>query len=484
MKKSLLVFFITLLLLAFSGCAKLHEDMEISADGSVTATYEVVANEILYDDLMKAQARLKADKIEPAAEGKMKGFTATYNVDQLENLPARMNEFAEIDGKVYQVVKQSNFFYDRYALNFAPTIGNKYMEQGSKKKPSGEKDPNNPEYTFTLHLPSANEETNADDVSADGRTLTWDFTDNFFTSGKAGTVAFRIWNRAHILLIAIFIALCIAGATFSMVQFRKAPASKWKGLFAGFLVVAIAVAGWSVYTVCQTPAKGNVPMQQAQQQKQEEQSEEPSAIESLAGKAKSAVTGEPTITQLDSKTVGGAISTTTVTTKEETDEFGTLKTPVVQLADESIAEKINTDIQQAVSAIAGKRGPNTGRDNRTFDVKCDTADTLSIVICEIDAPKGGNGNHAKYVALTYDKRTGVRKSLSDYSNITAQDVEVKAQSQLLAYKNGENATKYVLNASSPKMDQLFVTQDGKVWLLFQPYNMAAGVAGATCIQVQ
>ena len=486
MKKSLLVLFAALFLLAFSGCAKLHEDMEISADGSVTARYEVVASEMLYNDLMQAQAGLGADNVEPAAEGNMKGFTATYNIDKLENMPKRMNAFAQIDGKSYQVGKQSNFFYDRYTLNFAPSVGNKYMSQGGKKKAPDKKGPDDPEYTFTLHLPAANEETNADDISADGRTLTWDFTDNLFAPAKAGKAAFRVWNRTHILLIALLIVLCLAGAAFSMMQFRKVPEGKWKGLFGIFLAAAIAIAGWSVYTLRQEPTNGNEAaqqMQQAMQQKKEQEQEE-NKDPGLLDKAKSAVTGEPTITPLDSKTVGGAISTTTVTTEEETSNIGTRNTPVVHLADESVAKKINTDIQQAIAAIAGNPDDSRmARDTRDFDVKCDTADTLSIVVFEDAYYKGANGTHVQYVTLTYDKKTGTRKSLSDYSSITPQDANAKAQETLVCYGDvSRNAPFQGYNL--PEMDKFFVTQDGQVWLLFPPYKMSAGAFGATCIQVQ
>lgn len=487
MKKSLLVLFAALFLLAFSGCAKLHEDMEISADGSVTARYEVVASEMLYKDLMQAQGGLNADKIEPAAEGNMKGFTATYNIDKLEDMPARMNAFAKIDGKTYQVGKQSNFFYDRYTLNFAPSVGNQYMSQGDKKKAPDKKGSDDPEYTFTLHLPAANEETNADEVSADGRTLTWDFTDNFFAPTKAGKAAFRVWNRTHILLIGLLIVLCLAGAAFSMMQFRKAPEGKWKGLFGIFLAAAIAVAGWSVYTVRQAPTNGNEAaqqMQQAMQQKKEQEQQE-AKDPGLLDKAKSAVTGEPTITPLESKTVGGAISTTTVTTEEETSDIGTRRTPVAHLSDESVAQKINTDIQQAVSAIAGKPDDSKmAKDDRSFEVKCDTADTLSIVILENAYYKGANGNHGKYVTLTYDKKTGARKSLSDYSSVTSQDAEAKAKAQLIRYGDSADVTSHYQGYGSVKLDKFFVTQEGAVWLLFDPYAMADGATGATCIQIQ
>ena len=486
MKKSLMALLAALFLLAFSGCAKIHEDMEISADGSVTARYEVVASDMLYNDLMQAQAGIQADKVEPAAEGNMKGFTATYNIDKLENLPARMNAFAQIDGKTYQVGKQSNFFYDCYTLNFAPSVGNKYMNQGGKKKASEKKGPDDPEYTFTLHLPAANEETNADDVSADGRTLTWDFTDNLFAPAKAGKAAFRVWNRTHIMLVALLIVLCLAGAAFSMMQFRKAPEGKWKGLFGIFLAAAIAIAGWSAYTVRQAPTNGNEAAQQTQQamQQKKEQEQEENKNPGLLDKAKSAVTGEPTITKLDSKTVGGAISTTTVTIDEETSDVGTRKTPVVHLSDESVAQKINTDIQQAVSAIAGKPDdPNMARDTRGFDVKCDTADTLSLVISEDASYTGANGNHVQYVTLTYDKKTGARKSLSDYSSITSQEATAGAQNQLLRYGDGSNAH-YQKPYKEPKMDKFFVTQDGQLWLMFAPYEMSDGASGATCIQLK
>ena len=478
MKKFVFLLLAALSLLALSGCAKIHEDMVISADGSVTARYEVVANEALYNDLMQAQQGLKADQMEPAAEGQMKGFTATYQIDNVKNLPKRLNEFVKIDDKTYRVDAQSTFFYDRYALAFSPSVGNKYMNQGGKKKPSGEKGPDDPDYTFTLHLPAAPEETNADDVSADGCTLTWDFTENLFTPGKAGHATFRVWNRTHIALVGILIVLLLAGAAVSMLRYRKAPTNQWKAIFAVCLAAAVAVAGWTAYTLRQPP-EAKAP---AQPQQEQAQDNEPGAAEKLADQAKSLVTGEPTITKLDSKTVGGAISTTTVTTEEETSDIGTRKTPVVHLGDKSAEQKINADIQQAISAIQPKLDdPYLACDKRSFDVKCDTADTLSLVICELSYDKGANGNHNRYVTLTYDKKTGARKPLGDYSGITAQEVLEKARTQLVSYHDGKQIKQ---QGNTPKLEQFFVTQDGQVWLLFQPYEMSYGAAGATCIQVQ
>lgn len=182
-----------------------------------------------------------------------------------------------------------------------------------------------------------------------------------------------------------------------------------------------------------------------------------------------------------SKTVGGAVQTGEVTSKGE----GAIQTPVVQLADASVAARINADIENAVAVIRTKNVPNIDWEKLTYEVKCDSEYTISLVIREDYMPHGAAHDAIRYAALVYDKKTGARRTLDEFISITPEEVRAQAQTQLLSYRNGASATRMYLGAGGPtKLDKFFVNQQGHVWVLFDPYEMAAFAAGATCLQVK
>ena len=190
------------------------------------------------------------------------------------------------------------------------------------------------------------------------------------------------------------------------------------------------------------------------------------------------------VQKINSKTVGGAVVTGEVLSRDKSDGVSQRAIPFVKLSDAAVSQKINADIEQSISSILPKSTDNLQWEKLTFEVKCDTGYTISIVVREDYLPDRAMHDAIRYVTLNYDKKTGARRTLNEYAPFTQEVAMQKARTELISYQSGASATKYFLDKSQPKMDKFFVTQDGHVWALFEPYEIAAFAAGATCLQAK
>lgn len=190
------------------------------------------------------------------------------------------------------------------------------------------------------------------------------------------------------------------------------------------------------------------------------------------------------VTQLASQTVGGAIATDTVTSRDESADITRALVPVVHLDNAAVEQKINDDIRRSIASILPASKEGLEWEKLTYEVKSDSEETLSIVIRENYLPQKAMHDAIRYAALNYDKKTGARRGLAEYSSITPQEAQARAQAELISYNGGKDATRYYQKGALPTLGKFFVTQDGHAWLLFDPYEMAAFAAGATCIQIK
>lgn len=190
------------------------------------------------------------------------------------------------------------------------------------------------------------------------------------------------------------------------------------------------------------------------------------------------------VQKINSKTVGGAVATGEVLSRDKSDGMSRRAIPFVQLSDASVSQKINSDIEQSIASILPKSTENLQWERLTFEVKCDTEYTISIVVRDDYMINRAAHDAIRYVTLNYDKKTGARRTLDEYAPLTQEIAMQKARTELISYQGGASATKFFLDKSQPKMDKFFVTQDGHVWALFEPYEIAAFAAGATCIRAK
>ena len=187
---------------------------------------------------------------------------------------------------------------------------------------------------------------------------------------------------------------------------------------------------------------------------------------------------------VSSNKVGGIVKTGEVTAMNEQKGVSLRQIPIVELDDSSVKKKINDDITQTVVPLLQTSQDGLKWEKLTYDVKCDTAYTISIVVRESYQTERAMHEAIRYVTLNYDKKTGKRRTLDEYTTFTSTDALSKARTELVSYETGNRATKYFLDMTHPKTDKFFVTQDGHVWVLFDPYEIAAFAAGATCINVK
>ncbi|WP_294156888.1 hypothetical protein [uncultured Selenomonas sp.] len=463
-----------LLLLLLAGCGRIQEDIVVENDGSATATYEVTADSALYPELMKYQTRLHPTTIEPLTDGDRQGFRATYDIRALDELPGRLNEFVYIDGKSYDVQHSTQFFYDTYVLSCEHVATNDPIFRARKMaKPA---DLDGASYAFTLHLPVAAFHSNADNVADDGRTLTWDFGEAIWDEEhRTVQLAFRLWNRAHIAMAAAAILLFLLLAACALLRFRRTLVGVWKGLFGFALAAAVVTTGIAASGLRQPPC----PVPQLFQA--------PSAYDALLLRLRTMAGRAPQHVRMNrTETIGGEVFTPTVTTDEQPTEVGTRQYPVVHLIDEAAEARINDDIRQSIQGILPKDdASHFDMERLSYAVKCDTADTLSLIVCESVHIKMAAHEATNVVTLTYDKATGLRKTLSDYSAVTPDDVRKRLETDLFRYVTaGKPPQKYQPRFQGQlTLGDFFVTQDGEVWLYFPRYELSDYATGATCMQI-
>ena len=479
-KRILTVLLACCCLVLAGGCVNIQQDMTIGADGSVDCNYAVMGGQMFQRDLQAAKGQLGADSVEDMAseDGRLRGFKAAFHADKLADMPDKLQRLQIIDGKTYRVEQQHNWFYDRYQLTFSKDgNGNRFLQQGQRpqarqaaqrqSKMAGE-----PEYAFTMQLPVTSEATNADTISADGKTLSWDLAENFYGDDKAVQVQFRLWQRMHLAIAGIVLLIFVLGAVACFLQLRSTSDKRWQQGCIACLLLAVAVAGVSVYQLKKVPEITVYEATKAVQGGTDNIGQAPEQKKPQAAKP------------AQTKKSPNSLETDTVTSEDEAD--GKVRTPQVHLADADAEERINQDIKTAMAQkFATER--QLKKHERSFDVTCDNDAVLSLVIQDRTYYEGAAHGNTVYLALTYDKQTGARKTTGDYAQVDAARVLDLAVSGLKHYAGcrggGQMNPNVNMFSKEPPLDNLYLDQEGHAWLLFNPYVMGPYVDGATCLQL-
>ena len=152
----------------------------------------------------------------------MTGYEVTVSYPDIETLAAKGGDmFTAVEGRNAGAVVAKSWFYDTYTFDLF--VKGEEMDTGaqdpeSKKMVQSMLD--QIQYRFTLNLPVKPETQNADSVSSDGKSLTWDLKATI-AEGKdiQMQASYRIYNQAHIALTVggiVLLLLCCSRAASSI----------------------------------------------------------------------------------------------------------------------------------------------------------------------------------------------------------------------------------------------------------------------------
>lgn len=121
----------------------------------------------------------------------------------------------------------------------------------------------------------------------------------------------------------------------------------------------------------------------------------------------------------------------------------------------------------------------------SYTVHYEDNDILSISIYQLRLPYRAAGSHVKNFDIVYDKNTGERIPLDNYVHATTTDLEQYKWGHSYDQRGGKLQDRNLNNSHLKEVpDNYFLTGNGVVCVVFQPYILTAGVYGCCYIKLK
>lgn len=180
---------------------------------------------------------------------------------------------------------------------------------------------------------------------------------------------------------------------------------------------------------------------------------------------------------------------------EKTEEGSNYKLvyPVVSLKNESAAKKINKDIKGIVidthKKLKNKR-PTYEEVGTDYEIISETDDYINLVMISWDYAGGAHGMHYDY-GIVYDKATGERLPYTHFTNeVTAAELYDGIKSKRYPVYCGDRKTSSeapfvsYIKKEDFKVSDYYILQNGKVYLMYPPYELDCYAAGTTYVELK
>lgn len=281
-------------IMAFSGCGEGHVGLTINPDGSIDAEQVGTTNRSS-QELMKItgqninQFSDQAKKNGFDVKYKQDGYTATRHYDSIEDLVQSGAELFNPDETHEGVRVKHGVLYDTYSFDlfikgekanlsqydYQPSYSDFYylpynrrmaQYQAAKKEAETYNQMMNLmiknaldslKLDFSLNLPYKALSNNADSVTNDGKTLTWDMKKAFF-DGKDLEIKsdFRIYHEENIMIVSVIIGILLLsgiGITIASFMIKDKKSLKRTFLIGGACTIGISLivggyVGYRLYT--------------------------------------------------------------------------------------------------------------------------------------------------------------------------------------------------------------------------------------------
>lgn len=152
--------------------------------------------------------------------------------------------------------------------------------------------------------------------------------------------------------------------------------------------------------------------------------------------------------------------------------------PLVYVDDPGAQAAINSDINRYLDAFQEAMATNNLIREGIIKTKLCYEDENVISLTLVDYHYTG-GAHGMYVVygLVYDVHTGARIPLENYVRLTTEDVAAELPDNTFTYDTTTPVRKF-MNEPKRVPSDYYLTGDGSVNIIFQPYEIAAYAAGA------
>lgn len=149
----------------------------------------------------------------------------------------------------------------------------------------------------------------------------------------------------------------------------------------------------------------------------------------------------------------------------------------------TVIDRINANlIEQVGSMLTDHKGMNLAQYQISYEVKSDRPDYLSIVFTHYMYPQGAAHGMLTKEGIVYDKKTGLTVPLTHFMpDLTIAELNklVADKQAFLRLANGEPLAEKVLWKPNqlPIPTSYYLTKDGDINLIYQPYEIAAFAFG-------
>lgn len=221
--KKFLIFALSLICVICAGCFKINFDLIITSDGAIVQQNKFIGTAALNQQIEnwknqaeKTNPNLKAKDV---IEGEMRGYRFDIDYPDIESFAQSMNElYLAHEGINKGVSRHKGWFFDEYDFDFywksspAKTAFDATVNQALLSQAV---------FDFSISLPYSAVSTNADEVSADGKSLKWHLSNVTINGGeKFMNARFKIWNRDKVALTALAELLLLAATIFFFIKAR------------------------------------------------------------------------------------------------------------------------------------------------------------------------------------------------------------------------------------------------------------------------
>ena len=208
------------LLAVTSGCFSGDVNLVVNDDGSADLKTTLVSVPMLAE--IVEQSKAAAVEKNPDAQvtpvtkdNNMSGYEISEHYATLDKL-SDVDFFAAHEGKNAGITAAKSFFYDDWNFDL--------IFSGTESGGGAGAFASNITFTYEMTLPVTPTSSNADRISDDGKTLTWNLGKTL-TTGEATKieVAFRMWNSSAVIGAAALVFLLVAGTAYAVLRRKKSP---------------------------------------------------------------------------------------------------------------------------------------------------------------------------------------------------------------------------------------------------------------------
>lgn len=181
-----------------------------------------------------------------------------------------------------------------------------------------------------------------------------------------------------------------------------------------------------------------------------------------------------------------------VTEKVEQGNKYKLSYPVFKLESRAAAKAINKDIKRMVleqKKLAKSKDPSYVEVGTNYDVFSETDDYVNIIFVKWDYMGGAHGMHYDH-GLVYSKTTGERLPYTHFAKaITAGELyDAIAEHRVKVYGADLQTVSEAPFITYIKKDEFqrsedYVLKDGKVYLMYPPYELDCYAVGTTYVEL-